>query len=122
MRPRGLGRAGGKLWDEITASVPDGWELDGRDLALLRRACDLADTEADLRASVAADGQVIPGSRGQPVLHPAVREARQTTVALSAVLRRIELKPPQPGTRHLSKRARDQLADARRARWPRAGG
>lgn len=120
MRPHGLGRAGGRLWDEITASVPDGWELDGRDLALLRRACELADSEATLRASVRADGQIVTGSHGQPVLHPAVREARQTTVALAAVLSRVEVKPPHQRTGGMSKRQRDQLRDARAKRWPKA--
>jgi hypothetical protein len=118
MRPRGLGRAGGKLWEDILASVPDGWELDGRDLALLKRACDLADVEDGLRKLVAKDGQLIAGSNGQPVLHPAIREARQTTVAVAAVLKRVDLKPPMVRTGAMNKRQRDQLADARRSRWP----
>jgi hypothetical protein len=109
-RPRSLGRAGGKLWDEIVASVAEGWRLDGRDEALLLRACQLADTAEALQADVAAQGRVVPGSMGQPTLHPGIREIRATTTAIAAVLAKVELRPPA------AKTGPDEQAPARPAR------
>src|SRR4051794_33713590 len=94
-RPRGLGRAGGKLWDEIVASVAEGWQLDGRDEALLLRACLLADTAEALQADVAAQGRMTLGSQGQPVLHPAVREIRATMTAIATIAAKVEIAPPR---------------------------
>jgi len=116
-KPRGLGRSGTRLWEEITGAVAPGWELDGRDVALLARACRLADVEADLRADVERDGRVVSGSTGQPVVHPALKEARQTATAIAAIVAKVEIREPRARTGHLDKAARDQLGDARRKRW-----
>lgn len=120
-RPRGLGRAGGKLWDEITGAVADGWKLDGRDEALLTRACRLADVEADLRTDVTRHGRMVTGSTGQLVVNPALKEARMTAATVAQIVAKVEIRPPRARTGHLSKAQRDQLGDARARRWPRAG-
>src|SRR4051812_30156749 len=116
-RPRGLARPGGQLWDEITGAVAADWALDGKDLALLTRACRLADVEAELRADVARDGRMVTGSTGQPVVNPALKEARLTAAAIAGIVGRVEIRPPQQRTAHLAKSARDQLRDARMRRW-----
>jgi hypothetical protein len=116
-KPRGLDTAGSKLWGDVIGAVAPGWELDGRDLALLTRACRLADVEAELREDVARDGRTVVGSQGQPVLHPGIREARQAAIAVAALVAKVEIREPRARTGHLDKRARDQLGDARRKRW-----
>lgn len=116
-KPRGLGRSGSKLWEDITGAVAPGWQLDGRDVALLARACRLADTEAELREDVKRDGRTVLGSAGQITVHPALREARQTAAAIATIVAKVEIREPRARTGHLDKRARDQLGDARRKRW-----
>lgn len=119
--PKGLKEPGAALWQATVADVAEGWALDSRDLAVLEQACRLRDAAAALERRVGRMGVMTTGSKGQPTLNPCVRELRVTRLAIASALGKVELRPPRQGTRHLSKRGRDQLADARRQRWPRAG-
>jgi hypothetical protein len=94
--------------------------LTASELHGLRTAAGMVDRADELDAIARADGMVVAGSTGQPVLHPAVREARQHRSAAAAIIARIKLEPPKVRTGPLSKRQRDQLGDARRNRWPAA--
>lgn len=79
--PKGLGNAGQALWRAIHKGLPDGWELDEREVAILELAARQADAVAELEAIIAAEGTMAQGSTGQPVVHPAVMEARQGRLA-----------------------------------------
>ena len=120
--PAGLGKVGKQLWRDVVADVAEGWQLDALDLARLEAACHAADRVDALEAAVDEDGLMIRGSTGQNVLHPAVSEARQQRALATALLGKVELTPGEK-TGHLSARQRnqrrDQLAEARKARWPR---
>ena len=104
--PVGLGDAGRELWEQV-ASV---YEVDAHERPLLAEACRLADRCAQLEESIEEHGLTVEGSTGQPRLHPAVAEVRQTRVALTRVLGAIafpneEGVPVKAGSRHASKAA-----------------
>ena len=115
--PAGLQKAGRSLWKAMAADVAQGWELDARDRAQLGSACRLADAAALLEEVVERDGVMAKGSTGQPVVHPALIELRQHRAAIAALLARVELAPPEQRTGPMSARQRDQLRQARQARW-----
>jgi hypothetical protein len=103
------------LYDETVANVAPDWELDVRDFGMLDQACELADAAARLKRIIVQEGEVTRGSRGQPVVHPAVGQLRAHRVAIAAVLAKIEIAPPRKRT--TTRHGADQLRDARRARW-----
>lgn len=114
--PAGLKAQGKALWSSIVNDIDEGWELDSRDLALLREAALIADQLADLDAVLKRDGMTIAGSRGQIVVHPALSEARQLRLAALRLLGALELVDPALANRnatHSSRRARK----AAEARW-----
>lgn len=92
--PEGLGAAGADLWQKIVAELEDGWRFDERELYLLQQAAHNADMIADLEAAVEADGVTATGSRGQPVVNPAITEIRQLDLAQIRLLGALELTDP----------------------------
>jgi phage terminase small subunit len=125
--PRRLDAAGRALWREIQRAVPEDAELDEREVAVLREACQQADVNAALAVAVELDGVVVEGSAGQPRLNAAVTELRQGRLALVRLLG--ELKLPDMDERPRSMRSerarraansrweyRDRLAEQRRRR------
>jgi P27 family predicted phage terminase small subunit len=118
--PKGLKRAGLKLWEDTHAAVAEGWQLDAVDLELLEQACTLKDAAARLQRRVDREGATLKSEDGQVIVHPLLREVRLTRQQIVATVRKVQIAPPRQLTGHLNKRQRDQLADARRARWPRA--
>jgi hypothetical protein len=104
------------LWLSLVEDLAPGWRLDARDLAWLESAGRATDRVADLEDAITADGLMVLGSKGQPVLHPAVSEARMTRQLVASLVDKVAIGPPMPKTGHLSGRQRDQLRDARRAR------
>lgn len=114
--PKGLGTAGAALWRGVFADVAEGWRLDARDLAQLEAAAHAADRVVELEAAIDKDGLMVAGSQGQPVLHPAVSEARMTRQLVASLVGKIELAPPKSPGR--SARQDDQLRNARAKRWP----
>jgi P27 family predicted phage terminase small subunit len=115
--PDALGDAGRELWEAITADLAPDWELDARELALLGEAARLSDALALLDAAVAADGATVKGSKGQPVVHPAIGEARQHRIALARLLGALGLTPPATGSRGGSTAASARARRAAQARW-----
>jgi hypothetical protein len=89
--PPGLGKAGAQLWDAITGDVPEGNELDARELATLEHAARIADAIDALEGIVAAQGYLATGVAKQVVVHPAVTEARQQRATLHRLLASIGL-------------------------------
>jgi hypothetical protein len=120
LAPKGLQPGGRGLWRSIVEDVAEGMVLTAPELHGLRTACRMVDRADELDRIAHAEGMMVRGSTGQPILHPAVREARQQRTAAAAIVQRIKLGDPQVGTRTMSRRQRMQLADARRERWPRA--
>src|SRR5436190_15089875 len=89
--PKGLGNPGRTLWRSLAQGLPDGWELDERERALLTLAAHQADDLAKLEAAIKRDGAMTTGSAGQPVLNPALTEARQARLAISRLLGQLAL-------------------------------
>ena len=90
-----------------------GWELDARELHLLARACRCADELDALEAAVDEAGPVVPGSRGQVVVHPALSEARQLRLVQARLLGAIELADPTAAGATSSQRRARKAAEAR---------
>lgn len=115
--PKALKAAGTNLWKTIHAGLPEGWELDEREAAVLALACRQADVVADLEAAVKSDGVMVKGSTGQPTVNPAVVEARQGRLAIDRMLGKIVL--PQPEKAGGETSASELGRHAAQARWTR---
>jgi hypothetical protein len=86
------------------------WELDERETAVLTLAARQADAVAKLERSIAKEGFMVRGSRGQPVLNPAITETHQARLAVG------QLKlPDEDGNASTAASVRGQRAA--RARW-----
>jgi hypothetical protein len=83
------------LWRSVIADMPDDWELDARDLAVLEAACRQADDVAPLEDAVSRDGVMVEGAAGQMRLNAAVAELRQSRLALGRMLGQIDLPDEQ---------------------------
>lgn len=112
--PRGLQAAGKSLWQAMWSELPDALEFDGREQTLLLAACRQADAVAALERAIQRDGAMVPGSRGQQRLHPAIVEARQGRLALDRLLGGLQI--PDGDERPMSS-AQHRAAQAARARW-----
>ena len=91
--PSTLGDAGAALWRLVIDDVPDDKELDAKELHLLESVCHVRDQIAALDAAVAADGEMITGARGTPLVHPGLQEARQLRAVELRMLREIGKAP-----------------------------
>lgn len=96
------------------AELPDGWQFDARDLALLATAEKIAARIDELEAELRQTGLTVTGSQGQPRLSPLVPEIRLQQSALARVLEAVHV-PAEPG--EVRKSSRHQRAA--RARWDR---
>jgi phage terminase small subunit len=114
--PKGLGPRGRALWKRIVGSLPAGWELDDRELAILSLAARQADDLARLEQAIKRDGAMAVGSTGQPVVHPAIVEARQARLAIGRLLGQLQL-PDEDAQPRTEAGRRGQRAA--RARWDR---
>jgi phage terminase small subunit len=114
--PAGLGKDGKRLWKAILGDLPANWELDEREFQLLALAARQADDLAKLETAIKAEGVITIGSTGQPVVHPAVLEARQARLAISRLVGLLELPDAdeQPTTA-----ATTRSRKAAQARWNR---
>jgi hypothetical protein len=114
--PRGLGDRGRGLWRSVIGGLPDGWELDERESALLELAAHQQDDLVRLEASIERLGAFVPGSAGQPVMNPALAEARQARLAIGRILGQIDLPDEEEKPRS---QAGQRGQRAARARWDR---
>ena len=73
-----LGEAGRAHW----RSVVNTFDLDDRELEILALAARQADDLALLEQAIREDGGMSVGSAGQPIVHPAIQEARQARLAI----------------------------------------
>ena len=114
--PSGLGNAGRALWSSIAKGLPDDWELDEREAAYLTLAAHQADDLTRLETAIKRDGAMTKGSAGQPVVNPALTEARQARLAIGRLLGQIELPDEDEEPRTEAGRRGQRAA---RARWDR---
>ncbi len=85
-RQRGLGAAGGRLWDSVCSQ----FELDAHESALLREACRTVDLLGDLQKRVDEQG-VTDGSFEGSRMNPALREMRAQRMVLSRLMKDLKL-------------------------------
>ena len=116
--PSGLGESGRLLWLAIVGDLAEGLELEARELDALGRACSCADRIAALEVEVNRDGVMVEGSKGQPVLHPAIPEIRQTELARLRLLGSVETDDPAAGVSSGTP-AQARARRAAQARWAR---
>jgi hypothetical protein len=108
--PAGLSPVAKKLWKAVT----EGLRMRPDELATLDAACRTADQIAALEAVVAASPPMIPGSKAQEVLHPAIPELRLQRQLLSQLLGRLDV--PEAGDGDGFAGEWDNLTSSQRAR------
>lgn len=116
--PKGLGKAGTDLWTRIVADLEAPWRFDERELALLEEAGKTADDIRALDESIATEGRTVTGSRGQPVLHPAITEVRQLRALSLRLLSALTLCDPRDEAASGSP-AQERARKAATAKWAR---
>lgn len=117
--PKGLGNSGRALWRQIARALPEGWELDEREEALLRLAARQADDLTRLETAISKSGPMVPGSAGQPVVNPAIPEARQARLAISRLLGALHLPDAEEAPRTAAGQRGQRAANLR---WSREKG
>jgi hypothetical protein len=90
------------------------FELSGTEIELLRECCRLLDEVEDLHSARASEGLSVPGSNGQPRVHPGLGELRQHRLALGRLLAQLQL-PEEPGALASPVQAKARVAG--HARW-----
>src|SRR5664280_242764 len=109
--PRGRGR---KFW----AATMKTFDLSGPELEILTEAARTLDELDDLREAVAATGTTTEGSRGQPVVNPALAEMRQSRAELRRLLEMLSLPDPEEHSgKGISGARSARAAKASRTRW-----
>jgi hypothetical protein len=108
--PPGLGDPGRQLWLDMHAAVPESKQFDERDLAVLELACRQQDDIVLLQAALKADGVIVTGSQGQPVLSRTVTELRGARLALARLLKQLDLAEEKLTPQQAARKAA-------RARW-----
>jgi hypothetical protein len=82
------------MWRSVTA----GLVLRADELAILREACGVRDTIAALEEKLACAPVMLPGSRGQEVVNPAMPELRLQRQLLATLLARLDMPEQDAGT------------------------
>lgn len=117
--PRGMGARGRAFWRDVHAT----WELNRDELEILVEVCRTLDQVDALRATLAEDGFMVPGSQGQPRVHPAVREINASRALLGKLLAQLGL--PGPEDEQMPTMTSVRARRAAEVRWmntPRKGG
>src|SRR4051794_27876912 len=109
--PAGLRTRGRAYWADVTAT----YGLSTSELLLLVEACRTIDALDVLAEQVTADGPMVAGSAGQPVVHPALTEARGQRVVLHRLIAALALPDPTGASVPSTTSMRSRVAS--RARW-----
>lgn len=80
--PQGLGIEGKRLWRAVLRE----FDLEEHELALLRRACFVADRCTALQDVIDAEGMFETNRLGERKMHPAVVELRQQEILLAKLV------------------------------------
>ena len=109
--PRGRGR---RFW----VATVKAFELSGPEAEILAEAARTLDELDALRDAVAATGTTTEGSRGQPVVNPALSEMRQARAELRRLLEMLSLPDPEQDSGKAITGARSaRAAKAANTRW-----
>src|SRR5665647_1476828 len=109
--PEGLNTRGRAYWASIV--VP--YELTDTELELLAEACHTLDDIDLLEAAIAEKGAMVVGAAGQPVVNPALTEARGQRLALHRLVSALDL-PDEDGV-SVPTAVAIRNRTAARARW-----
>lgn len=90
--PPGLDSRGRAYWEATTAA----FDLTDSELQMLIEACRIMDRLDLLDTAIRADGPMVTGSAGQPVVHPGLTEARGQQAVLHRLLAALQL-PDEDG-------------------------
>ncbi|MGN7247102.1 terminase [Janibacter anophelis] len=85
--PSGLGARGTRFWRSTLAE----FDLSDAEREILAEACRTLDDLDRLAGMVAEHGSMVTGSQGQPVLNPALTEARGQRLALHRLVAALQL-------------------------------
>lgn len=109
--PAGLRTRGRRFWrDTLTA-----YELTEGEVSLLLETCRTMDQLDALAAAFSVDGAMVTGSAGQPVVHPALTEARGQRAILHRLLAALAL-PDEDGAT-ITTATTTRAKTAATARW-----
>lgn len=97
----------------LKAELPEGWEWDARDLALIHLAQSTAQTINRLENELETSGVTEAGSKGQPRVSPLVAELRLQRESLAKLLGRVAIPGEEPVKSEPHRRAAN-------ARWDKA--
>lgn len=115
-KPRGLQTKGSALWADVTAD----YQLRSDELRILEAACHTVDEIARLEQVLAEDEMVVPGSRGQRRVHPAVERVAEHRRLLIALVKQLGLPDIDATTGQVQPSARSVAARrAAEVRWSR---
>jgi len=110
--PQGLGEAGLALWRRLT----DGLEYSEGERVTLELACRQADDVALVERTLAADGPLQKGSKGQPKLHAGFGELRLQRAALARLIAALAI-PAEDAAEPVRTPAQTRASRAANARW-----
>ena len=110
--PSGLKARGRSFW----AATIGVFDLSDSEFEILAEVCRTLDTLDSLAGVAERDGPMVVGSAGQPVLNPALTEARGQRIVLHRLLSALELPDEAGAPAVVSSRSASGKAAAR-ARW-----
>ena len=110
--------AGERLRDTVLGE----FELEPDRAALLDQAAAVVDRIVELERRADTDGLVQQGSTGQPIVHPAVAEARQQRALLQKLLAAVGLPAADDGSSWDGVAASTRARRAALTRWSRNAG
>lgn len=109
--PTGLQARGRQFWSSTVAA----YELTDSETALLHETCRTMDNLDSLAHAITTDGTMTTGSAGQPVMHPALTEARGQRAILHRLLAALAL--PDDDGKTITTATTTRAKTAAAARW-----
>jgi hypothetical protein len=103
--------------EAVAGSLPPGWQWSEAESALLQLARHQARDLELLEADIAARGAVVEGRGGGAILNASLREARQSRLVLTRILRTLGLEAPGVETPKQETVYTKRARKAARARW-----
>lgn len=109
--PAGLDKRGRRYWRDVQGA----YELSDSETQILTEVCRTLDDLDRLAAAVTRDGAMVKGSAGQPVVNPALTEARGQRAILHRLVAALGLPDDEGDTVPTGHQLRAQAANT--ARW-----